>query len=297
MKIAITGSSGFIGTALRKRLDVDGHEIHRIVRHRPQNDLEIGWDPAAHTIDPSDLEGLDAVIHLAGVGIGDRRWSPERKRALRDSRVDGTTTISTAFAAIDNPPTVLLSASAVGWYGDTGDREVDETASVGDGFLAELCEAWESATQPAQAAGARVARFRSGLVLGPGGGIMSRIAPLFRLGLGGKLGSGQQYWPWISLTDEVEAIRFLLLNDISGPVNLTGPVPVTNAEFTRALGQIMRRPTVLPVPPIALRTVLGEFADEGVLTGQRAVPAVLSKAGFEHAHPTLEAALRLATGH
>lgn len=295
MKIAITGSSGLMGTALRKRLAADGHEVRRIVRHPAQGVEEIAWDPAAHRFDPTALDGIDAVVHLAGVGIGDHRWTAERKKLIRDSRVDGTTTISTAFTAIANPPKVLISASAVGWYGDTGDRQVDETAPPGRGFLAELCESWEAATEPARAAGARVVTMRSGLVLSPSGGIMSRIKPLFALGLGGKLGSGKQYWPWISLTDQIDAICFLLEHDVSGPVNMTGPVPVTNAEFTRALGSILHRPALFQVPSVALRAALGGFAEEGVLVGQRAVPAVLSKAGFIHTHSTLEQALRWAT--
>jgi hypothetical protein len=295
MRIAITGSSGLMGTALRKRLAADGHEIRRIVRHRPQGPEQIGWDPGAHKFDPTALDGIDAVIHLAGVGIGDHRWTAERKKLIRDSRVDGTTTISTAFTAIADPPKVLISASAVGWYGDTGDRQVDETAPPGRGFLAELCESWEAATEPARAAGARVAAIRSGLVLAPNGGIMSRLKPLFTFGLGGKIGSGKQYWPWISLADQIDAICFLLEHDVAGPVNLTGPVPVTNAEFTRVLGSIVHRPALLPIPPFALRAVIGEFADEGVLIGQRAVPAKLSKAGFIHTHSTLEQALRWAT--
>jgi hypothetical protein len=284
-----------MGTALRKRLAADGHEIRRIVRHRPQGPAEIGWDPEAHKFDPTALDGVDAVVHLAGVGIGDHRWTAERKKLIRDSRVDGTTTISTAFTAIADPPKVLISASAVGWYGDTGDRQVDETAPPGRGFLAELCETWEAATEPARAAGARVVTIRSGLVLAPNGGIMSRLKPLFSFGLGGKIGSGKQYWPWISLADQIDAICFLLDHDVAGPVNMTGPVPVTNAEFTRVLGSIVHRPALIPVPPFALRAAIGEFADEGVLIGQRAVPAALSKAGFTHTHSTLEQALRWAT--
>ncbi len=295
MKIAITGSSGLIGTALREQLSADGHQIFRVVRRAPRSDAEIGWNPMGGQLNPETLSGLDAVIHLAGIGIGDRRWSPERKAAIRESRVRGTTTISTAIAAATSPPRVLLSASAVGWYGDTGDHTVDETTPAGTGFLADLCRSWEAATEPARGAGTRVATFRSGLVLSRRGGVMSRLKPLFSLGVGGRLGSGNQYWPWISLVDEVAAIRFLLEHDISGPVNLTGPVPVTNAEFTRTLAKVLRRPAVLPVPGIALRTVLGEFADETILIGQRAVPAVLSRAGFEHQHNTVEQALRWAT--
>jgi uncharacterized protein (TIGR01777 family) len=190
---------------------------------------------------------------------------------------------------------VLLSASAVGWYGDTGEHEVDETAPAGTGFLADLCRSWEAATEPARGAGTRVVTFRTGLILARRGGLMSRMKPLFSFGVGGRLGSGNQYWPWISLLDEVAALRFLLDHDLSGPVNLTGPVPVTNAQFTQTLAGILHRPAALPVPAIALRAAIGEFADEGILIGQRAVPSVLSRAGFEHQHNTLEQALAWAT--
>ena len=296
MKVAVTGSSGLIGQALVPALRSDGHDVLRLVRRTPRTADEHRWDPAHRRIDPSVLADVDAVVNLAGVGIGDRRWTAAYRREVLASRVDSTATVSRALAdatAGDGRRRVLLSGSAVGVYGDTGDRPVDESASPGAGFLADVCVQWEAATAPAAAAGVRVALLRTGLVLARGG-MMSRIRPLFRLGLGGRLGSGRQYWPWISLRDEVDAIRFLLTADVSGPVNLTGPAPVTNAEFTRTLGRLLHRPTVLPVPASALSLVLGDFAQEGVLAGQRALPAALTEAGFQHTDRDLESALRAA---
>ena len=297
MKVAITGSSGLIGTALAPALRADGHEVLRLVRRTPRTADEHRWAPDHRRIDPSVLADVDAVVNLAGVGVGDRRWTTSYRREILASRVDSTATVSQALAdaAAADPgrPRVLLSASGIGYYGDTGDRRIDESAPAGTDFLADVCTQWEAATAPAGAAGVRVALLRTGLVLA-GGGMMSRLRPLFRLGLGGRLGSGRQYWPWISLRDEVDAIRFLLTSDVSGPVNLTGPEPVTNAEFTRTLGRVLHRPTVLAVPGIALSVVLGEFARVGVLAGQRAVPAVLTAAGFQHTDRDLESALRSA---
>ena len=297
MKIAVTGSSGLIGSRLVPSLVGDGHEVIRLVRRTPRRADEHRWDPQHRRIDPALLSDVDAVVHLAGVGVADHRWNATHKRQVLESRVDGTATISQALAdaAAADPgrERVLLSGSAVGWYGDTGDRVVDESAPAGTDFLARVCLAWEAATAPAVGAGVRVALLRTGLVLGPGG-LLGRMLPLFRLGLGGRLGSGRQYLPWISLQDEVDAIRFLLTTPVSGPVNLSAPTPVTNAEFTAALGRLVHRPAVLPVPGPALEVVLGEFARVGVLAGQRAVPAALTAAGFQFTHRDLEAALRAA---
>ncbi len=297
MKVAITGSSGLIGSALVPALRADGHEVLRLVRRTPRTADEHRWAPDHRRVDQSLLADVDAVVNLAGVGIGDRRWTASYQREIVASRVDSTATVSQALAdaaaAEPDRPRVLLSASGVGFYGDTGDTPIDESAPSGDDFLADVCRQWEAATAPAADAGVRVVRLRTGLVLAEGG-MMSRLRPLFRLGLGGKLGSGQQYWPWISLRDEVDAIRFLLTGDVSGPVNLTGPSPVTNAEFTLALGRLLHRPTALAVPGPALSLVLGEFAGVGVLAGQRAMPAALTAAGFRHTHRDLDSALRAA---
>ncbi len=236
MKIVITGSSGLIGSALVPALRDDGHTVLRLVRRPPAGADELRWDPPTRTLDPAALSGVDAVVNLAGVGIGDRRWTAARKRAVLASRVDATETVAAAVAAVDPRPRALLSASAIGWYGDTGDTTVDESAPAGHDFLADLCRRWEAATRTAAEAGVRVAHLRSGLVCGPGG-LLGRLLPLARLGLAAPLGSGRQWWSWISLADEVGAIRHVLGADgIAGPVNLTGPEPVTNREFTTTLG-------------------------------------------------------------
>lgn len=299
MKTAVTGSSGLIGTELVRTLRAEGHEVVRLVRRTPRTADEHRWDPQLHRIDPAVLADVDAVVNLAGVGVGDKRWTDSYKREVLASRVHSTATISQALAdaAAADPgrPRTLLSASAVGWYGDGGDRVLDETSPAGSDFLARVCVQWEASTAAAEAAGVRVAHLRTGLVLGDGG-LMGRVAPLFRFGLGGRLGSGRQWWPWISLRDEVDAIQFLLTADVSGPVDLTGPQPVTNAEFTRVLGRVLSRPTVLAVPGVALKLALGEFGEVGVLAGQRAVPAVLEREGFTFTHRDVESALRAALG-
>jgi|SRR4051794_12635619 uncharacterized protein (TIGR01777 family) len=298
MKVAVTGSSGLIGSELVRSLRTDGHDVVRLVRRTPRTLDEHRWEPAHRRIPPGLLDDVDAVVNLAGVGVGDKRWTEKYKQQVLESRVDSTGTVSQALAdaAVSHPgrQRVLLSGSAVGWYGDTGDRVVDETAPAGDDFLARVCVAWEAATAPAADAGVRVVTLRTGLVLGRGG-LLGRLLPLFRLGLGGKLGSGRQYMSWISLRDEVDAIRFMLTAPLSGPVNLTGPAPVTNAEFTAALADVVHRPALLTVPGPALRLALGEFAPVSVLAGQRAVPAALEAAGFSYSHPDLRSALRAAT--
>lgn len=290
MRVVVAGSSGLIGTAVVAGLRGAGHEVRRLVRRAPTGADERRWDPPAGTIDPDALRDVDAVINLCGAGIGDRRWTEARKQVLRDSRNTPTEVLAAAVA--EHGISTLVNASAVGYYGDTGSRQVDETAPNGEGFLAALCREWESATAAAAQAGARVVRIRSGLVLASGGGMLGRLRPLVNLFLGGRLGSGHQYWPWISLDDEVAAIRFVTEHDtLSGPVNLTGPAPVTNADFTRALGTALDRPTPWPVPGFVLKAVLGEFAAEGILVGQRAMPRALERAGFEFRHQTLGVAL------
>lgn len=293
MRVMIAGSSGLIGTSLLPHLRHGGHEVLRLVRREPRAPDERGWDPPAGRLQDGALDGVDAVVNLCGVGIGERRWSGARKQAIRDSRVEPTEVLAAAVAANRIP--TLVNASGINYYGDTGDREVDETSGPGSGFLAELCRDWEAATAAAHAT-SRVVRLRSGVVLAPAGGLLGRLRPLFSLMLGGRLGSGRQYLPWISLDDEVRAIAFLLEHpEVAGPVNMVGPEAVTNAQFTEALGRALNRPTPFPVPSVALRAVLGEAADELALTGPRAVPAVLTRHDFEFRHPTLAEALAAAT--
>ena len=292
--IAIAGSSGLIGSALVYALRATDRRVLRIVRRAPSNADEVFWNPDAGEFDPSALDGVDAVVNLCGVNVGDKRWSGAFKQCLRDSRIGPTEVLSTAVVEAGVP--ALINASAVGYYGDTGSRTTDETAAAGRGFMAQLCEDWEAATSFAERDGTRVVLVRTGLVLAPSGGILSRIRPLFSLGLGARLGNGRQYMSWISLEDEVRALLFAITHDeVSGPVNLTGPAPVTNAEFTAALGRTVNRPTPLIVPGFALRIALGEFAEEGLLGGQRAIPAALERAGFVFHHNTIGEALAFAT--
>ena len=294
MKVAITGASGLIGSALVPHLRARGDEVLRLVRRPATAPDEVSWDPSAGTVDLERLAGIDAVVHLAGAGVGDHRWTDTYKKTILDSRVDGTHTIVNAMIALDPRPRTLGAGSAIGWYGDTGDRAVDESAPAGDGFLADVVRAWEAAADPASAAGIRVTHARTGLVVAKQGGAWARLFPIFRLGLGGKLGSGRQYWSWISLRDEVAALTYLLDNDsMAGPVNLTGPAPATNAEVTTAMGKVLGRPTLFAVPSFALKTVLGEFSSE-VLGSARVIPSVLESAGFTWQDPTVESAIRAA---
>jgi hypothetical protein len=298
MKVAVTGSSGLIGTHLVAALRADGHEVLRLVRRTPRTADEHRWDPQHRRIDPTLLSDVDAVVNLAGTPIRPRPFTAGYKEQLRSSRLDSTATVSEALAAAaaadPGRRRVLLSASAVGYYGDTGDREVQEDAPPGSDFLARLCVDWEAATRPAEDAGVRAVHLRTGLVVGRDAMLVRILGLVFRVGLGGRMGSGRQYWPWISLDDEVDAIRFLLTADVSGPVNLTGPRPVPNAEFVRRLAAAVHRPAVLPVPGPVLSLALGEFGRSSVLAGQRAVPAVLERAGYRWTHPDLDDALRAA---
>jgi uncharacterized protein len=292
--IAIAGSSGLIGSALMSALRASDHRVLRIVRRAPSTADELHWNPDSGEFDPAGLAGIDAVVNLCGVSVGGSRWSGAFKQSLRDSRITPTEVLSAAVAEAGVP--TLINASAVGFYGDTKDRTVDETATAGAGFLPRLCIDWEAATVPAEAAGTRVVLARTGLVLSPSGGMLGRLRPLFSFGLGARLGNGRQYMPWISLEDEVRALLFAIFrDDLSGPVNLTGPAPVTNAEFTAALGRALNRPTPVPMPAFVLRAALGEFADEGLLIGQRAIPAALERAGFGFHHDTIGEALGYAT--
>ncbi|MGW0175727.1 TIGR01777 family oxidoreductase [Rhodococcus sp. NPDC003322] len=293
MKVTVAGSSGLIGTTLIAALNADGHEVRRLVRRPVAGRDEFRWAPERGVLDSRALDGVDAVVNLCGAGIGDQRWSGAYKQLLRDSRVAPTDVL--AHAVADRGVPVLVNASAVGFYGDTGDGVVDENAPAGAGFLSGLCRDWERATEPARDAGTRTVLLRTGTVISPNGGLLGRLRPLFRFGLGGRLGSGRQYLSWISLDDEVAAIRFALTSGaLAGPVNATAPNPVTNAGFTKALGHALRRPTPWVVPGFALRAAVGEFADEAVLHGQRALPAALESAGFTFRHNTIDEALTAA---
>lgn len=295
MRVVVAGSSGLIGTALVAHLRAGGHEVLRLVRRPPTAPDERGWDPPAGRIDAGTFDGVDAAVNLGGVGVADRPWSGARRQALRDSRVVPTEVIAAAVAEHGVP--TLLSGSAVGYYGNAGSREIDESAPAGAGFLAGLTRDWENAAQPARDGGARVVTLRTGLVLAPSGGLLGPLKLVYRFALGGRIGPGTQYMPWISLDDEVGAIAFLLENSsVDGPVNLSGPRPVTNADFTAALAHAVHRPAVLAVPAFVIRTLAGAQGEEMLLYGQRAVPAKLEAAGYRFRHATLPDALAAALG-
>jgi uncharacterized protein (TIGR01777 family) len=293
MRIAVTGSSGLIGTALVTGLRAEGHQVIRLVRDAPTGADTIAWDPRADGggLDPRSLDGVTAVVHLAGAGIADRRWTESYKAEVRGSRVQGTTALVSALTAMTTPPAVLLSASAIGWYGDVAGREVDESSPAGTGFLADLVQDWEAAARAAGQAGIRVVTMRSGLVLSRDGGVLARLLPLFRLGLGARLGPGTQVMSWIGLSELVAVMRFLLARaDLSGPVNATTPHPVTNREFTSALAAAVHRPAVLTVPVPVLRAVIGGASSE-LLSSARVLPKRLLGAGYRFQHPDLAGAL------
>ena len=287
-RIAITGSSGLIGTALVGHLKSEGHTVQRLVRRAPVAVDEVTWDPQTGYVDLSALEGVDAIIHLAGAPVGDKRWTKKFKAEILNSRLMGTSTIAKAVAAVK--PDVFISASAIGWYGESGNRGVTESDRVGDDFLAAVCREWEAAAD--LAGGVRTVKLRTGLVLDPTGGALGKMLPLFRLGFGGKLGSGKQWWSWITLHDVVRAIDFALVEDISGSVNLTAPNPVTNQEFTSALARALHRPALFPAPAFALKAVLGGFSGE-VLGSKRVIPQALLEAGFTWDYPHLSDALKV----
>lgn len=293
MRVVIAGSSGLIGTALVSSLRSDNHDVVRLVRRPTTGPDESRWDPNRDRLDTSVLRGADAVVNLCGVGIGDKRWSGSYKQEIRDSRISTTDFLAEAVASARIP--VLANASAVGYYGDTGDRIVDEESPAGTDFLATTCRDWELATEPARKSGTRVVNLRSGVVMSPHGGMLSRLRRIYSLGLGGRLGNGRQYMPWISLEDECDAIKFALTHPtLSGPVNLTGPAPVTNAQFNGAMSRIMHRPAPWIVPGFALEALIGEFAKNGILGGQRAIPSALENAGFTFHHNTIGEALAAA---
>ena len=285
-RIAITGASGLIGTALVGHLKSEGHTVQRFVRRPVVAPDEIQWDPKTGYVDIEALRGVDAIIHLAGVGVGDKRWSKKYKSEILNSRLLGTTAI--AHAVNEVKPQVFISASAIGWYGESGNRAVVESDRVGDDFLAAVCREWEGAADLVTYV--RTVKIRTGLVLDPTGGALGRMLPLFRFGLGGKLGNGKQWWSWITLHDVIRAITFLLENGISGPVNLTSPNPVTNQEFTSALARAMHRPALFPAPAIALKIALGGFSSE-ILGSKKVVPQALTDAGFTWDYPHITNAL------
>jgi uncharacterized protein (TIGR01777 family) len=297
MDVAVTGSHGLIGEALVRSLEADGHRVRRLVRRDPSGPDEVRWDPAAGTIDAEALAGIDAAVNLAGPGIGDQRWTDERKRELRDARVDGTRLLAEAMAGLDPQPQVLVSGSAIGFYGDRGDEVLTEASAAGDDFLARLCVEWEAATVPAEVAGIRVAHLRTGIVLAPGGGALAKLLPLFKLGAGGRMGSGKQWWSWITIDDDVAAIRHLLDHEVAGPVNLVAPGTVTNQQLTDALGRVLHRPTLLPVPRFGPKLLIGgEAAETFLYASQRVQPEVLREDGFTFTHTDVESALRAVLG-
>lgn len=293
MRVVVAGSSGLIGTALVAGLRESGHEVLRLVRRVPSAPDERGWDPPSGRIDDGALAGADVVVNLGGVGIADRPWSGARRQAIRDSRIAPTEVIAQAVAQARVP--ALVSASAVGIYGDAGPDEIDETAPAGVGFLAAVCRDWEAATAPAAEAGARVVTIRTGLVLSPSGGLLALMRPVWKAFLGARIGSGEQFMPWVSLDDEVAGLRFAVETEsLRGPVNMTGPTPVTNAAFTQTLAQAVGRPAPMVIPGVVVSTLLGDMGRELLLFGQRAVPKALVDAGFTFRHPTLADALSAA---
>ncbi len=296
LTVAISGASGLLGSALRPFLTTGGHTVRRLVRGEAGAEDAIPWRPTEGEIDAGGLAGVDAVVHLAGESIA-QRWTDARKRRILESRVRGTATLAKALAGMPRPPRVLVCASAVGYYGDTGDLEVDETAERGRGFLADVCEAWEAAAGPARDAGVRVVHLRFGVVLSPRGGALAKLLPVFKVGLGGPVGRGDQYFPWVALDDAVGAVHHALVTpDLEGPVNVVGPEQVTSRGFAKTLGEVLSRPAVLPAPAFALKLAMGQMAEEALLAGQRVRPARLRATDYTFRHPTLEDALRHALG-
>ncbi len=291
-RVAVTGASGLIGAALVGELKAEGHQVHRLVRRKTLSPDEVFWDPTKGEIDLAPLEGIDAIVHLAGANVGDRRWTKKYKAQILNSRLLGTTTIASAANSLK--PHVVISASAIGWYGETGNRAVTESDRAGDDFLATVCREWEGAADTITSS--RVVKLRTGLVLEPTGGALGKMLPLFRFGLGGKLGSGKQWWSWITLHDQIKAISFLLNKNVEGPVNLTSPHPATNQEFTAALARALKRPAIFPVPSIALKIALGGFSTE-ILGSKKVLPQKLLDAGFNFDYPHLAPALSALVDH
>ncbi|MBI5691145.1 MAG: TIGR01777 family protein [Verrucomicrobia bacterium] len=296
-RVVLAGASGLIGRALVNELERNGDEVWTLVRRPSSADREIPWDPASGRLDAAALEGMDAVINLSGENVGAGRWTRARRDAILQSRVDATRTLVVALRNLRNKPRVWVNASAVGYYGERGDEVLDERSVMGHGFLPEVCLAWETHAEGAARAGVRTVMLRLGVVLTPAGGALAKMLPVFRAGLGGRVGSGRQWMSWVALPDVVGAVRHVLDEPrCAGPINLVAPEPATNAEFTATLGRVLGRPAVLPVPALVLRAVLGEMAEETLLASTRAVPRALQAAGYEFRQPTLEAALRQALG-
>ena len=297
MQVAITGSSGLIGSALVGALRGAGHRAIRLVRHDHPAPDEVAWDPDAGTIDAAALEGVDAVVNLAGAGIGDERWTDERKRLILESRTRSTDLIARTIAGLDRKPSVLLSASGIDYYPDAGDEVLTEESRAGEGFLTDVCVQWEGATAPAQAAGIRTCLLRTGIVQSADGGALKKTLLPFKLGVGGRFGSGDQWWSWISIDDHVRAMLHLIESEVEGPVNLTAPNPVTNQEYTKALGRELGRPTLVPIPKLGPTVLLGKELTEALLyTSHRVVPSVLESSGFVFRHPTIEVCLTAMLG-
>ena len=293
MRLLISGSHGLVGTALIKLLEPEGHEIFRLVRYAPSSETEIEWSPERYSIALARLEGFDAVVHLAGESIAEGRWTDAKKKQIRESRVKGTRLLGDALANLSNPPKTFVGASAIGYYGDRGDEVLTEASAPGKDFLSGVCVEWENATALASEKGIRVVNCRFGIILDAKGGALKKMLPPFRMGVGGKIGSGKQWMSWIALDDVVRGIKFALANDsIRGPVNFVAPNPVMNAEFTKTLGSVLSRPTLFPIPAFGLRLLFGEMADELLLSSQRVEPAILQTSGYSFQYSQLEAALR-----
>ena len=293
MKILISGSHGLVGTALIKALEPEGHEIYRLVRHYPDSSSEIEWSPERYSIALSLIEGFDAVVHLAGESIAEGRWTDDKKKRIRESRTRGTKLLADALGNLTNPPRVLLSASAIGFYGDRGDEVLTESSPPGNDFLSDVCVEWENTTSHATAMGIRVMNARFGIILDKEGGALKKMLPPFRMGIGGRIGSGKQWMSWIALDDVVGALKLALTNvSLTGPVNFVAPNPVRNAEFTKTLGHALSRPTIFPIPEFGVRLAFGEMADALLLSSQRVEPKVLKEAGYQFKYPTLDGALK-----
>jgi len=293
MKILVSGSHGLVGSALVTSLASKGHEAFLLVRHAPDSAAEVEWYPERGSLALSRLEGMDAVVHLAGESIAEGRWSEEKKRRIRESRVKGTTVLSEALGNLKRPPGTLISASAIGYYGNRGDEILTEESSPGNDFLASVCSEWERAAEAASTKGIRVVKSRFGVILSNNGGALKKMLTPFRMGVGGRIGSGKQWMSWIALHDVIAVLEFELTNEaLSGPVNFVAPNPVTNAEFTRTLGKVLSRPTIFPIPAFGVRLVFGEMADALLLSSQRVKPAHLTQAGYRFQFSDLDAALR-----